>query len=687
MRRIFTFILLVLIFIFPARTLAQGQCNLGGCVPGGFNYPGGIFSTVSSTFTVVATDIVGGNFSLYNVTAGSTYEWSMCPADGGVAPYNAQLTLYNNLNFTFPVCFSDDFCGDDPKIQWTATFTGVVRIKVTQSNCVTNVTHSTLVWRCASCGPIPATCTDNDDCNAPVIIPFTPGTPQCIIDCTNGANPGPNFPGTNCQDFPNPTVWFQITTGATPTSMDLGLTSSTMINPYFSVFTTSNCFVFNTINCTQGNSGSVSATVQLNPFTTYLIAVSNNGAATGYFNMCVIVNNNISTCNTNNSLVVTNTSMGSPFTGPFQQGEQVTFCYTVTDFQQINCNYLQGIVPTFGNGWDPASFNAFGMPVNVSTSILTAGTLQLIPLVNDVCAGNPAGSWSWFPNGSAVYNIIFNGQLLPNTSLPGGWFFINSFDPVTGFCAPPPVDPDFSLGDGNFNACLPNTLDWQICFRLTAGGPTQCANGTVNCSVTIRTFADGEIGAWTDDACADDGTGAETFSTTICCTSPPSVTPNVFYCQNAAASPLTAVGSNLLWFTSPTGGVGSAVPPTPSTATVGVTPYYVSQNNGLCQSGRSTINVFVTAPPSATISYPIPICTNLAGTQAVTRTGTAGGVYSSTAGLSLNAGTGAINAAASLPGNYVVTYTITAGAGCPAFSATANVTITAAPLVSPVFHD
>jgi|694.fasta_scaffold14445_15 hypothetical protein len=683
---LFTFILLSWIGV-PINSIAQGQCNLGGCVPGGFNYPGGIFSTVSSTFTVVANDIVGGNFSLYNVTAGSTYEWSMCASDGGVCNYNGQLTLYNNSNFTFPVCYSDDFCGDDPKIQWTATFTGVVRIKVTQFNCVNNVSLSTLVWRCASCGPIPATCVDNDDCNAPTVIPFTPGTPQCIIDCTNGSNPGPNFPGTNCQDFPNPTVWFQLTTGATATSMNIGLTSATMINPYFSVFTTSNCFVYNTINCTQGNSGSVSATVQLNPFTTYLIAVSNNGAATGYFNMCILVNNDISACNTNNSLSVTATSMGSPFSGPFQQGEQVTFCYNVTNFQQVNCNYLQGIVPTFGNGWDPSSFNGLGMPVNVSTSIATAGTLQLIPLVNDVCAGSPSGAWSWFPSGSATYNILFNGQLLPNTNLPGGWFFLNSFDPLTGFCSPDPLDPDFSLGDGNFNACLPNTFDWQVCFRLTAGGPTQCSNGTPNCSVTIRTFADGEIGAWTDDACADDGTGAETFSTTICCTSAPAVTPSVSYCRNAPAVPLTAVGSNLLWYTTATGGVGSPVPPTPNTTVAGTFQFFVSQNNGLCEGPRATITVTVTAPPSATISYPAPLCSNLVGPQVVTRTGTAGGTYSSTAGLTLNTANGSITPATSLAGNYIVTYTIPAAGGCPSFSTTANVTITPAPALSPLFHD
>ena len=38
------------------------------------------------------------------------------------------------------------------------------------------------------------------------------------------------------------------------------------------------------------------------------------------------------------------------------------------------------------------------------------------------------------------------------------------------------------------------------------------------------------------------------------------------YCQGATASALTATGTNLLWYTTATGGTGSATAPTPSTA-------------------------------------------------------------------------------------------------------------------------
>jgi hypothetical protein len=91
-------------------------------------------------------------------------------------------------------------------------------------------------------------------------------------------------------------------------------------------------------------------------------------------------------------------------------------------------------------------------------------------------------------------------------------------------------------------------------------------------------------------------------------------------------------------------------------------------------------------PATAAISYATPFCSALTTAQAVTLTGTGtftGGTYSSTAGLSINATTGAITPSTSTAGPYVVTYTIAATGGCTAVTATANVTITAQ--VTPTF--
>ena len=77
-----------------------------------------------------------------------------------------------------------------------------------------------------------------------------------------------------------------------------------------------------------------------------------------------------------------------------------------------------------------------------------------------------------------------------------------------------------------------------------------------------------------------------------------------------------------------------------------------------------------------------PFCNSLVGAQAVTQTGTAGGTYSSTAGLTINAATGAITPSSSTAGTYTVTYTMAAGGGCAAQTATTSVTITALPVAT-----
>ncbi len=91
------------------------------------------------------------------------------------------------------------------------------------------------------------------------------------------------------------------------------------------------------------------------------------------------------------------------------------------------------------------------------------------------------------------------------------------------------------------------------------------------------------------------------------------------------------------------------------------------------------LTITVNDAPSATIAYAnSPYCTN-AGTATVTLTGDAGGVYSSTTGLTIDSATGEITLATSAPGTYTVTYDVAATALCPAFTTTTQVVIEEAP--------
>lgn len=67
----------------------------------------------------------------------------------------------------------------------------------------------------------------------------------------------------------------------------------------------------------------------------------------------------------------------------------------------------------------------------------------------------------------------------------------------------------------------------------------------------------------------------------------------VTICQDDVSPVLEAVGQNLLWYTTATGGIGSTTAPVPPTTDTGVQEYYVSQVVNGCESDRALIRVTV----------------------------------------------------------------------------------------------
>jgi 1,4-alpha-glucan branching enzyme len=138
-------------------------------------------------------------------------------------------------------------------------------------------------------------------------------------------------------------------------------------------------------------------------------------------------------------------------------------------------------------------------------------------------------------------------------------------------------------------------------------------------------------------------------SVPACATASPTATSPVNYCQNATAIPLTATGTNLLWYTAATGGTGSTAAPTPSTAIVGTITYYVSQTIG-CESPRLPIVVNVTATtPAPTVTTPVNYCQNAlavsltaTGTNLLWYTSATGGTGTATAPVPSTTATGSV---------------------------------------------
>jgi len=68
---------------------------------------------------------------------------------------------------------------------------------------------------------------------------------------------------------------------------------------------------------------------------------------------------------------------------------------------------------------------------------------------------------------------------------------------------------------------------------------------------------------------------------------------NVVYCKDLPSLPLSATGSDLLWYLTDVGGTGSAIAPTPPTTTKGISIWYVTQTVNGCESNRAAMSVTV----------------------------------------------------------------------------------------------
>ena len=146
-------------------------------------------------------------------------------------------------------------------------------------------------------------------------------------------------------------------------------------------------------------------------------------------------------------------------------------------------------------------------------------------------------------------------------------------------------------------------------------------------------------------------------------------------CQNSVAPLLPTTSTNT---PSITGTWNSTI----STANIGATTYTFTPAPNQC-ANPTTMSVSVAASPVATFNYNSTTYCNTGANPVITYlNGGGAGVFTSTAGLSLNSSTGAIDLSTSTPGNYIITNTIAATTSCPIATATFAITITAAPIAT-----
>ncbi len=315
----------------------------------------------------------------------------------------------------------------------------------------------------------------------------------CVSGCTAGYGPGPIFNNGSCPDFINPTAYFFLTTDTTADLLTLSITSDEFNQPQIALLKSVNCISFQQIECATGSDGNVlMAYIDIEPLTTYVIAISDAEGNIGEFEFCA-TSIDVEFCNEEDRIFVTQTSMGSQLNGPYKPGEEVQICYELEDWTKLDCNGFQGLVPSFGPGWDLASFGLFGEPLQMDSLISTVTT----------------GFWDWYKVGDVRYNVSnpINGYD-GGQGMPAGWYFTNTGN------SPPATEPDETTGD--INSCLPTSDKWKVCFTLKV--VEECETN-LDCSITMKTFSDGEIGRNISLGCAYDQ--EEIFTATmLCCVNP-----------------------------------------------------------------------------------------------------------------------------------------------------------------------
>jgi Ig-like domain CHU_C associated/Secretion system C-terminal sorting domain len=262
-------------------------------------------------------------------------------------------------------------------------------------------------------------------------------------------------------------------------------------------------------------------------------------------------------------------------------------------------------------------------PVNycqgATASILTVSGITPPTLVQQwytVPTGGTALSGAPTPStatlGSTIYYVSFVTFSTPSCEGPRAAITVN----VTALPAAPTVTSPLTYCQGTAATALTATGINLLWYTAPTGGTGSAT------APTPSTATAGSTTFYVSQTTGCEGPRAAIVVTVIAGTPSPTVSTPIAYCQGATATTLTATGTNLLWYTTATGGASSAIAPTPSTTTAGTTVYYVSQTSGTCESPRAAITVNVTATPAAPIvTSPVSYCQNATAT-ALTATGT-----------------------------------------------------------------
>lgn len=320
------------------------------------------------------------------------------------------------------------------------------------------------------------------------------------------------------------------------------------------------------------------------------------------------------------------TASPPPQNGVYDCGQTVTFCLTVNTWNTTNANWLHGVVPMFGAGWDLSTLVPGAPPSTVGTS---------------------GGTWGWYNSetGTSPYNVGTQGP---------GFFF--------------DLDNDGNPGDnfGDYATAGP----WTFCFTISVASGVDCVNGA-DLSVSANTFGDSETGSWGGEGCGGDVIPILSAQVMSCPTA--GIPAPQALCNDQAPLDLfTTLGGTPdptgTWL-GPDGPLNGVIDPASSPS--GDYTYIVTPTNN-CPVSTATIPVTINTLPNAGSDGSLALCETDPATDLFASLGgtpDAGGTWVASG----NAVSGTVDPATAA--NDVFVYTVTGQAPCPNASASVSLTV------------
>jgi hypothetical protein len=232
-----------------------------------------------------------------------------------------------------------------------------------------------------------------------------------------------------------------------------------------------------------------------------------------------------------------------PDTDCYPAGQIVEFCYTMTNWNQVNDNWFHGLTFNFGAGWDSSSLVVVSLPASCDTN----------------------GNWSYYPQGDSATGT--------HRVFGAGFYYDSKSGSPHGLL-------DSIPGNNYGDNC--STHAWTFCFTLTIS-PIAALGASLNLS--LLPTGDGTSGSWSNAGCNDSaytllnatvcgGIGVNLITSNVTCpgqcngmaiatgyngTPPYSYLWNTIPAQNTDTASNLCAGTYLVTVTDSTGAMGVQV--------------------------------------------------------------------------------------------------------------------------------